>query len=152
MLRILFATALAFAAMSSAAHGQYAPHAASLAVPNPAIRLIGIELYSAGGGEFLRHRFEVTNRGSIPAEIFAAAPHLPPCGTNTTSARTWVDFFDGQGKRLYGFCALAGPGELDKIWFAVPKGTRPPATIYIELHDRQTGSKYRSNLASTAFY
>jgi len=152
MLRILVAAIIALAAFAVPAPWEGRAAQAQPAVPNPAIRLIAIELYTAGGSEWLRHRFEVTNRASIPAELFAAAPNLPPCGTNTRSARTWVDFFDAQGKRLYGFCAIGSPGDLDKIWFAVAKGTRPPATIYIEMHDRQTGSKYRSNLASTAFY
>lgn len=152
MLRFLAAAAIVLATLTSTAHAQFAPHAQALAVPKPVIRLIGIELYSTASGEFLRHRFEVTNRASVPAELFAPAPQLPPCGTNANSARTWVDFYDGEGKRLYGFCALGGPADLEKLWFAVPKGTRPPATIYIEMNDRQTGMKYRSNLASTAFY
>jgi hypothetical protein len=78
--------------------------------------------------------------------MFAAAPSLPPCGANTSASRTWVDFFDESGKRIYGFCALGGREQLDMIWFAVPEGTAPPARVMIEMKDRQTNTTYRSAL------
>ncbi len=28
---------------------------------------------------------------TIPADMFAQAPDLPPCGSNTKASRTWVD-------------------------------------------------------------
>jgi len=71
------------------------------------------------------------------------------CGANTNSSRTWVDFFDQTGKRLYGFCALGKPADLDGIWFALEEGVIPPSWIYIEINDRQTNTKYKSNLADT---
>jgi hypothetical protein len=81
--------------------------------------------------------------------MFAAAPALPPCGNNTKSSRTWVDIFDSRGKRLYGFCALGKPADLGTIWFALEEGVIPPSYIYIEIIDRQTNTKYKSNLADT---
>ena len=81
--------------------------------------------------------------------MFAAAPGLPPCGNNTNASRTWVDFFDNTGKRIYGFCALSKPDDLSKIWIAYEEGTIPPSYVYIELNDRQTNTKYKSNLADT---
>ena len=89
------------------------------------------------------------NKDSYPAEMFAAAPALPPCGANTKSSRTWVDIFDSRGKRLYGFCALGKPADLSRIWFALEVGVVPPSYVYIELNDRQTNTKYKSNLADT---
>jgi hypothetical protein len=89
------------------------------------------------------------NKLSYPAEMFAAAPGLPPCGLNTNSSRTWVHFFDSTGKRLYGFCALGKPEDLGKIWVAFEEGTIPPSYVYIEINDRQTNTKYKSNLADT---
>ena len=74
---------------------------------------------------------------------------LPPCGNNTKAARTWVDFYDQSGKRLNGFCALSKPADLGSIWFALEAGTVPPSWVYIELNDRQTNTKYKSNLADT---
>src|SRR5205085_2045120 len=79
----------------------------------------------------------------------APAPALPPCGLNANSARTWVDFYDSRGKRLYGFCALGSPNDLGQIWFATEEGTIPPSYVYIEIKDRQTNTTYKSNLADT---
>jgi hypothetical protein len=122
---------------------------AAAQVPNPVLYLMGTESYSAGGKNWIRYRYDVMNKDAYPAELFAAAPHLPPCGINTNSSRTWVDFFDQSGRRLYGFCALGAPENLGKLWFAVEEGVVPPSWVYVELHDRQTNTKYKSNLAET---
>ena len=120
------------------------------APPNPVLYLTGHEYYSAGGKNWVRHRYDIHNKDQYPAEMFAAAPSLPPCGTNTNSSRSWVDIFDGRtNKRIYGFCALGTPANLGKIWFATEEGTIPPSWIYIEITDRQTNQKYRSNLADS---
>ncbi len=117
--------------------------------PNPVLYLTGSELYSANGKNWIRYSYDVLNKDQYPADMFAPAPGLPPCGANTNSSRTWVDFFDQTGKRLYGFCALGTPGDLGKIWFAAEEGVIPPSWVYIELNDRQTNTKYKSNLADT---
>ena len=117
--------------------------------PNPVLYLLGQEPYTAGGKNWIRCRYDVANKESYPLEMFAPAPDLPPCGTNTNSSRTWVNFFDSTGRRLYGFCALSKPEDLGKIWFAFEEGTIPPSYVYIELNDRQTNTKYKSNLADT---
>ena len=122
---------------------------AAQAIPNPILYLTGIEYYSANGKNWIRHRYDVFNKDQYPAAMFAAAPGLPPCGTNTNSSRTWVDFYDSRGKRLYGFCALGSPQNLGSIWFATEEGTIPPSYVYIEINDRQTNTKYKSNLADT---
>lgn len=124
--------------------------AAAQQPPNPVLYLTTQEFYSAGGKNWVRHRYDVLNKDAYPAEMFAAAPSLPPCGTNTNSSRSWVDIFDGRtNRRIYGFCALGSPANLGKIWFATEEGTIPPSWIYIEITDRQTGRKYRSNLADS---
>jgi hypothetical protein len=117
--------------------------------PVPVLYLKSEEHYTAGGKNWVRHQYGVLNNAVYPAALFAAAPNLPPCGTNTNSARAWVDFFDQSGKRLYGFCALSKPADLDSIWFATEEGVVPPSWIYIEINDRQTNTKYKSNLADT---
>jgi len=111
--------------------------------------LIGTEAYQAGGKQFIRYEYDVLNKDSYPAEMFAAAPALPPCGANTKASRTWVDIFDSRGKRLYGFCALGKPSDLGKLWFALEPSVVPPSYVYIEINDRQTNTKYKSNLADT---
>jgi hypothetical protein len=118
-------------------------------LPNPVLYLISTEFYSASGQNFIRYNYDVFNKEDYPDAIFAAAPALPPCGKNTKASRTWVDFFDSRGKRLYGFCALGKAADLGKIWFALPDGEVPPSYVYIELNDRQTNTKYKSNLADT---
>jgi hypothetical protein len=118
-------------------------------LPNPVLYFTGSEPYSTGGKQFIRYHYDVLNKDQYPADLFAAAPALPPCGANTKSSRTWVDFFDQRGKRLYGFCALGKPADLHTIWFGLEEGAIPPSYIYIEMNDRQTNTKYKSNLADT---
>ena len=118
-------------------------------LPNPVLYLTSTEAFAQGGKQFIRYQYDVLNKDSYPADFFAAAPALPPCGTNTKASRTWVDIFNQSGKRLYGFCALGKPSDLNKIWFALEEGVVPPSYIYIELNDRQTNTKYKSNLADT---
>jgi len=117
--------------------------------PKPILYMIGSEPFTAGGKNWIRLRYDVFNKNEYPVDMFAAAPALPPCGNNTNASRTWADFFDQTGKRLYGFCALSKPADLGKIWIAYEEGTIPPSYVYIELNDRQTNTKYKSNLADT---
>jgi hypothetical protein len=118
-------------------------------LPNPVLAFVGQEFYEANGKQWARYRYEVANRADYPNELFAAAPDLPPCGNNTQAARTWVDLYEQNGKRLYGFCALGSQDELGKIWFALESDVIPPSWIYVEMTDRKTNSKYKSNLAET---
>jgi hypothetical protein len=122
---------------------------AAQAQPNPILYLLGQELYTVNGQNFIRYNYDVFNKDQYPAAMFAPAPGLPPCGSNANSSRSWVDFFTSRGQRLYGFCALGSPNALGRIWFALPEGQIPPSYVYIEINDRQTNTKYRSNLADT---
>ena len=142
----IIACTLALAALLAVA----GPGAAQNApVPNPVLYLTGTEFYTANGQNFIRYRYDVFNKDQYPAAMFTAAPSLPPCGNNTNASRSWVDFFNQQGQRLYGFCALGNPNDLGQIWFALPEGQLPPSYVYVEINDRQTNTKYRSNLADT---
>ena len=118
-------------------------------LPNPVLYLTGIETHQEGPKQFIRYHYDVFNKDAYPADFFAPSPSLPPCGKNTKAARTWVDIYDQKGNRLNGFCALSKPADLSNIWFAVEVGTAPPSWVYIELTDRQTNTKYKSNLAET---
>jgi hypothetical protein len=118
-------------------------------LPNPILVFSGQEHYSSGGKDFVRYTYSVANYDAYPADLFAASLELPPCGTNTKSSRTWIDVFDQRGKRLYGFCALGKPADLNKIWFVLRAEETPPSWIYIEMNDRKTNTKYKSNLAET---
>jgi hypothetical protein len=141
-LRTMFAAALTATVAAWAGTAQ--------AQPNPILYLTATEVYTNGGTTFMRYRYDVLNKSDYPAAMFAAAPRLPPCGLNANSARTWVDIFENRtNRRIYGFCALGSPSDLGLIWFALPIDQIPPSYIYIELNDRQTGTRYRSNLADT---
>jgi len=119
-------------------------------LPNPVIYLMGTETVQQGGKTLIKYHYDVFNKDSYPAAMFAAAPNLPPCGKNTKSSRTWVDLYDQQGKRLYGFCALSKPADLNQLYFALEQDVIPPSWIYVEMTDRQTNTKYKSNLADTS--
>jgi hypothetical protein len=123
--------------------------AAQAAPPNPVLYMTGNEYYSTGGKNWVRYKYDVFNKDQYPDAMFAAAPALPPCGLNHNSSRTWVDIFDQRGKRLYGFCALGKASDMGSLWFSLEEGVLPPSYIYIELNDRQTNTKYKSNLADT---
>jgi hypothetical protein len=142
---MLLSTALLIAAASPSA-SQAVPQPVP---PNPILYLMSTEYYTANGKNWIRYQYDVLNKADYPDAMFAAAPALPPCGTNNNSSRTWVDFFDSTGKRLYGFCALGKAANLSGIWFAMEEGVIPPSYVYIELNDRQTNTKYKSNLADT---
>lgn len=135
-----------FALIALAADG--AP-IASPQLPNPTLEFFGYEFYEAGGKKFTRYKYGVHNRAAYPNELFTPSPELPPCGANTKAARTWVDFYELNGRRLNGFCALGSPDHLNQIWFALEREAIPPSWIYIEMTDRKTNSKYKSNLAET---
>lgn len=120
------------------------------ALPNPVLFFTGQEPVTIDGKQMIRYNYAVDNFASYPDELFSAAPDLPPCGKNTKAARTWVDIYDQSGKRLNGFCAFAKARDLNKIWFALEQSVTPPSWIYIELTDRKSNTKYKSNLAETS--
>ena len=118
-------------------------------LPNPVLYFLGQELYETGGKQFIRYTYDVANKDVYPDDLFTASPDLPACGANTKAARTWVDVYDQSGKRLQGFCALGKSSDLGKIWFALEVDKLPPSYVYIEMNDRKTPTKYKSNLADT---
>ena len=134
---------------SPAAPARKPPSTQGGSLPNPVLSMTGIELYEAGGKQFKRYQFAVENFAAYPDEMFAAAPDLPPCGDNKKSSRTWVDIYQQDGKRLYGFCALGKSQNLNSLWFSLEPDALPPSWVYIELTDRKTNTKYKSNLAET---
>ena len=115
----------------------------------PVLFLTAVEVFDEGEKHLFRYRYDVSNKKRYPSVMFAEAPSLPPCGENTNSSRTWVTIYDQRGNRLNAFCAFGKPADLGGIWFALEQDVIPPSWIYIELHDRATNTKYKSNLAAT---
>lgn len=120
------------------------------AVPNPVLYFVRPESRTQPNGtKWTTYWYGVENYSAYPDSMFAESPSLPPCGRNSKASRTWVTLFDDRGRRLYGFCALRASSELNTISFSLPEQQAPPNWIYIEMTDRQTGIKYKSNLAKT---
>lgn len=119
-------------------------------LPNPILIFLGQEPITVGDKQMTRFNYAVFNFDGYPNELFAASPGLPPCGKNTKASRTCVDIYEQSGKRLNGFCALGKASDLNQIWFALDQSILPPSWIYIELTDRKTNTKYKSNLAETS--
>lgn len=121
-------------------------------LPAPKLSFKGTETYTVGGTQFTRYKLEVTNWKSFPNQLFEAAPHLAACGLNTNASRTWVDIYNGvTHQRIYGFCAFDSNDDLTKLWFAVPKGSIAPRSVYVVLDDRDCQNEYVSNSVSTLF-
>lgn len=117
-------------------------------LPDPQLTLTGTESYTAGGGQYTRYNLAVVNRAAYPADLFQAAPDLPPCGTNANSARAWVNIYNQDETYIYGFCSLGSSEDLGDLWFAVAQGEAPPSQVYITIEDRRCSMTYRSNLVS----
>ena len=75
---LVIAVALAFAAKTTAAQQN---------LPNPSLLFLGQEYYEAGGKKLTRYIFEVVNKDKYPAELFVAAPELPPGTAGCSGAR-----------------------------------------------------------------
>lgn len=105
------------------------------------------------GGDGLLYTYydlSVLNWADYPAELFAPAPDLPPCGLNARASRTWVDITGVEPStedesRIYSFCALGEPEGLTGMWFAVPQGSPPPSFVYVTLWDRENDRIVVSN-------
>ena len=124
-------------------------HMTNAQIPNPILYLTHSEVVTTNGKEVIRYHYDILNKDKYPKDLFAAAPTLPPCGTNAKASRTWVDFYTESGKRLNGFCALGSANDLADLWFALESDVIAPSWVYVELTDRQTNTKYKSNLAET---
>ena len=116
-------------------------------LPSPKLVVTGTENYTANKQDWTRYRLNVKNSREYPNELFATASHLPPCGLNKNSSRTWVSILDNTDTKIYGFCALGRSKNLKKLWFALPLGDIPPESVYITIKDRECDLEYRSNLA-----
>lgn len=118
----------------------------SAPIPDPVLVFEWSEMRTVENNTYVIYNLDVTNYQAYPAEMFAPAPDLPPCGLNTNASRTWVDIYDASSdNRIYGFCGLGSPADLRSIWFGIESGAAQPSQVYIKLMDRATGLTYRSN-------
>ena len=140
----LVAAALLASGAIASAQPQPAAPAAATGQPAPVLVFAGRESYTVNNRQFIRYWFDVLNKWQYDDALFAASPALPPCGNNTNASRTWLDFYQEGGRRIYGFCALGRRADLGMIWFSMPPEQAPPARVYVELRDRLTNTLYRS--------
>jgi len=115
-------------------------------LPDPQLVLTGTENVMVNGVQRLHYLLSVTNRDSYPESLFAPSPDLPPCGLNTASSRTWVDIYDQDDQRVYGFCALGSPENLNNLWFDAAMVSDTTTAVRVVLNDRLCDREYRSNL------
>jgi tyrosinase len=119
-------------------------------LPSPILKFEETESIEVDGNEFTRHRMSVVNASAFPNELFLEAPQLPACGLNSNSSRTWLDIFDNNDQRVYGFCGAGLNSVLNQIWFATPNGEIPPHQVYIKFRDRECNTTLNSNKIFTS--
>ncbi len=95
------------------------------------------------GYEMTSYRLEVENKFDYSSELFEAAPDLPSCGRNQNASRAWIDIFSENGKRIYGYCAIKSPDELNKLIFLFPRKNKLDK-VYIIIYDRRTNQRAKS--------
>ncbi|MEL6160756.1 MAG: hypothetical protein AAFR18_16220 [Cyanobacteria bacterium J06627_32] len=119
-------------------------------LPQPRLILKGTEEYTANGQAWKRYQLSVENWNIFPDVLFEPAPDLPPCGLNKNASRTWIDIMSGNDdRRLYGFCALSAPSQLQNLWFAHSRDGNPPDSVYVVMKDRRCDQTYKTNAVRT---
>jgi hypothetical protein len=113
-------------------------------LPKPKLGFVRVSEQVNNGVAVKMYEVGVENREKFDNDLFVPSPALPPCGRNPNASRTWVDIFDGEGKRLYGWCALNAAGVLASLKFIIPASQPQPEKLYIQFNDRLTRQTRRS--------
>lgn len=103
---------------------------------SPVVSYTGMSEYSNAEGDWVQYTLRVVNLADYPARLFVPDSDLPPCGSNPSASRTWVNIFSRDGTYLYGYCAISSPDDLAEISFALHAGAAPPAEVTVEFNDR----------------
>ena len=115
-------------------------------LPAPRISVSGPVPLEARGRAFRGYLVEVTNRSAYPQALFTPPPGGPPCG-RTHGARTWIEIYTADGKRLRGFCDVRATEDLGALRFTVADIGAQPSAVYVIFTDRVSNREYRSNTA-----
>jgi hypothetical protein len=115
-------------------------------LPAPRIAVSGPVRIEMRGRALRGYLVEVTNRSVYPQAFFTPPPGGPACG-RTHGARTLVDIYTVDGKRLRGFCDVRAPEELSELRFAIAELGAQPDAVYVVFTDRVKNREYRSNNA-----
>ena len=122
--------------------------AAAPVLPNPVLYFLGQEYVTINGKQITRYHFDVLNKDHIrmtclPRRLIfrLAAPTRRRRARGSTLRSEWQAI-----EWLLRARQVGGP---EWIWFALETDVIPPSWIYIEINDRKTNTKYKSNLADT---
>jgi hypothetical protein len=122
------------------------PNGKSGGALKPQLALMGAVAETVGGKEYSITKLTIVNWEKFSTRFFTASPHLPSCGKNKNSARSWLTIHrQDNGQQIYGYCALAAPGDLKDFTYATPKEEIPPLEVFVRLTDRATNTVYQSN-------
>ena len=114
-------------------------------LPKPDLRFVNARDVVISEKRFRMYEIEVVNRAEFLNELFVPAPDLPPCGRNTNASRTWIEFFNEKGDRIYGHCAINSNEKLKAVMFMVPAEAKQPAKVFVDFNDRRENNTVRSN-------
>lgn len=119
----------------------------SKTIPDPVLVHTETKEHEFNGREFISFKFDIENKAKYPSELFVPSPELPPCGKNDNASRIWIEIHDGDtDARIYGYCAINSPSELDNMGISVPTDKTPPKSVYVKFHDRKEDKTYTSNI------
>jgi hypothetical protein len=109
--------------------------------PALAVPLVSVDLGPLAGS----FRVAVTNAGAYSDALFAPSPDLPPCGANANSSRTWVEFRDERGPRLYGYCGIQAASELaSRLYLPFALTPSDATAMVVVLTDRRCATSVSS--------
>lgn len=136
MKRLLISALLVFATATASAQCN------TPAFPTPLIKYLG----ATDEPQVIRFWFGVVNFAQYDNTLFVKSPNLPACGANTSASRTWLYIFNGNGgAAIYGYCGLSQNLQMQKLNFAVKKGTPMPKSFFIRMTDRKCNRTVQSN-------
>lgn len=97
------------------------------------------------GDLMMRYIINVKNYLDYKSELFKEAPYLPPLAEHLNASRTWVYIKDQNGSPLQTFGAILDRKQLQELWFAVEKDSKPPEQVHVDIWDRQLDLHYKSD-------
>ena len=113
-------------------------------LPKPKFGFVRVSEHVNDGVAYRMYAVEVANRGKYDNDLFVPSPKLPPCGRNANASRTWLNIYNGNGTRIYGWCAINANGELASLKFNIPSANPQPRSLFTEFIDRHTRKISRS--------
>ena len=97
------------------------------------------------GDLMMRYIIKVKNYQDYSTDLFKEAPYLPPLAEHLNASRSWVYIKDQNGNPLQTFGAILDRQQLQELWFAVEKDSKPPEHVLVDIWDRQLDLHYKSD-------